>query len=180
MERRADDAGLLRPRIRDVRVDRSVAAQILEAVSGPVPSSGDPCRWPGSTASSRSTATPPTRCWPRAGGPVILAYCWSHVRRRFYEIAQGGNAPIAEAALQRINVLYNVEQMIRGHSRLSRGPLRAVATLGGLGSRAVELPDPLHARRRLVHAVDLSRGRRQHQHRDQAPGGRWHGLRRLP
>ena len=27
-------------------------------------------------------------------GPVTLAYCWSHVRRRFYEIAQGGNAPI--------------------------------------------------------------------------------------
>ena len=35
----------------------------------------------------------------RAGGPVTLAYCWSHVRRRFYEIAQGGNAPIAEAGL---------------------------------------------------------------------------------
>ena len=43
-----------------------------------------------------------------------LAYCWSHVRRRFYEIAQGGNAPIAEAALQRINALYHVEAMIRG------------------------------------------------------------------
>ena len=26
----------------------------------------------------------------RDGGPVTLAYCWSHVRRRFYEIAQGG------------------------------------------------------------------------------------------
>ena len=36
----------------------------------------------------------------RAGGPVTLAYCWSHVRRRFYEIAQGGNAPIAEEALR--------------------------------------------------------------------------------
>ena len=35
----------------------------------------------------------------RAGGPVTLAYCWSHVRRRFYEIAQGGNAPIADEAL---------------------------------------------------------------------------------
>jgi hypothetical protein len=50
----------------------------------------------------------------RAGGPVTLAYCWSHVRRRFYEIAQGGNAPIAEEALERIAALYRIESTIRG------------------------------------------------------------------
>ena len=60
----------------------------------------------------------------RAGGPVTLAYCWSHVRRRFYEIAQGGNAPIAEAALQRINALYHVEAMIRGHAPEQRQAVR--------------------------------------------------------
>jgi hypothetical protein len=60
----------------------------------------------------------------RAGGPVRLAYCWSHVRRRFYEIAQGGNAPIAEAALQRINVLYHVEAMIRGLAPEQRQAVR--------------------------------------------------------
>src|SRR5918996_938721 len=60
----------------------------------------------------------------RAGGPVTLAYCWSHVRRRFYEISQGGNAPIAEAALQRINALYHVEAMIRGHAPEQRRIVR--------------------------------------------------------
>jgi transposase len=60
----------------------------------------------------------------REGGPVTLAYCWSHVRRRFYEIAQGGNAPIAEAALQRINALYHVEAMIRGHAPEQRRSVR--------------------------------------------------------
>jgi transposase len=60
----------------------------------------------------------------RAGGPVTLAYCWSHVRRRFYEIAQGGNAPIAEAALQRINALYHVEAMIRGQAPEPRQAVR--------------------------------------------------------
>jgi transposase len=60
----------------------------------------------------------------RAGGPVTLAYCWSHVRRRFYEIAQGGNAPIAETALQRINALYHVEAMIRGHAPEQRRIVR--------------------------------------------------------
>ena len=60
----------------------------------------------------------------RAGGPVTLAYCWSHVRRRFYEIAQGGNAPIAEEALQRINVLYQVEAVIRGQAPQQRQAIR--------------------------------------------------------
>ena len=60
----------------------------------------------------------------REGGPVTLAYCWSHVRRRFYEIAQGGNAPIAEEALQRINALYHVEAMIRGHAPEQRRIVR--------------------------------------------------------
>jgi transposase len=60
----------------------------------------------------------------RAGGPVTLAYCWAHVRRRFHEIAQGGNAPIAEEALQRIAALYRIEGTIRGlepkHRRAAR------------------------------------------------------------
>jgi hypothetical protein len=29
------------------------------------------------------------------GGPVVLAYCWAHLRRYFYEIAAKGPAPEA-------------------------------------------------------------------------------------
>jgi transposase len=43
-----------------------------------------------------------------------LAYCWSHCRRRFYDIAEGGHAPIAEEALRRIAALYAVEAELRG------------------------------------------------------------------
>jgi transposase len=39
-----------------------------------------------------------------------------HVRRRFYEIAQGGDAPIAEEALARIAALYRIEAVIRGEA----------------------------------------------------------------
>jgi transposase len=60
----------------------------------------------------------------RAGGPVTLAYCWAHVRRRFYEIVQGGNAPIAEEALQRIATLYRIESTIRGHAAEQRRTVR--------------------------------------------------------
>jgi transposase len=47
-------------------------------------------------------------------GDVRLAFCWSHVRRRFYELAAAGPAPIASEALQRIGELYAVEADIRG------------------------------------------------------------------
>jgi transposase len=60
----------------------------------------------------------------RGGGLVTLAYCWSHVRRRFYEIAQGGNAPIAEQALARIAALYRIEAVIRGLAPEQRRTVR--------------------------------------------------------
>ena len=50
----------------------------------------------------------------RPGGPVTIAYCWSHLRRQFYEVYVGGHAPIATEALARIRLLYDVEADIRG------------------------------------------------------------------
>lgn len=56
--------------------------------------------------------------------PVILAFCWSHWRRRFYEIAKGGSARIAEEALRRIAEIYRIESRIRGKSAAERRALR--------------------------------------------------------
>ena len=53
-------------------------------------------------------------------GEVQLAFCWSHVRRPFYELAQGGLAPIASEALRRIAALYRIEDEIRGRSAEER------------------------------------------------------------
>ena len=50
----------------------------------------------------------------RAGGPVTLAFCWSHLRRKFYELYVGRNQPIATEALARIKQLYDIEAKIRG------------------------------------------------------------------
>ncbi len=47
-------------------------------------------------------------------GDVRLAFCWSHVRRKFYELAQNNPAPIASEALVRIAALYRIEDDIRG------------------------------------------------------------------
>jgi transposase len=59
-------------------------------------------------------------------GDVRLAFCWSHVRRGFYELAVSGPAPIASEALQRIAGLYAVEKDIRGRSPEERRAVRSL------------------------------------------------------
>ena len=60
-----------------------------------------------------------------AGGhQVTLAFCWAHVRRRFYELAAAGAAPIASEALTRIAELYRIESDIRGMSAAERCRIR--------------------------------------------------------
>src|SRR5271168_2362 len=59
---------------------------------------------------------------------ISLAFCWSHVRRRFYELAQSGPAPIASEALVRIAALYRIEDDIRGRSAEERLAVRQERT----------------------------------------------------
>lgn len=55
---------------------------------------------------------------------VRLAFCWAHARRRFYELAQSGPAPIASEALARIAELYRIEDEIRGRAADERRAVR--------------------------------------------------------
>jgi transposase len=57
-------------------------------------------------------------------GAVQLAFCWSHVRRPFYELSQSGPAPIAAEALSRIAALYRIEAEIRGRPADERRAVR--------------------------------------------------------
>ena len=59
-----------------------------------------------------------------ARGDVELAFCWSHVRRRFYELAAAGAAPIASEALAGIARLYGIEKDIRGRGAGERREVR--------------------------------------------------------
>jgi transposase len=66
----------------------------------------------------------------RARGPddvtrVLEAACWAHVRRKFFDLAAAGPAPIAEEALARIAELYAVEARIRGAPADERRRVRA-------------------------------------------------------
>jgi transposase len=59
-----------------------------------------------------------------SGEAITLAFCWTHLRRRFFDIAKGGDAPIASEALERIAALYAIEKTIRGKSAEERRQVR--------------------------------------------------------
>ena len=58
------------------------------------------------------------------GKAITLAFCWSHLRRKFFDIAKDGNAPIASEALVRIAAIYAIEKTIRERSADERRAVR--------------------------------------------------------
>src|SRR6202051_4038605 len=58
------------------------------------------------------------------GGPVALAFCWAHVRRKFFEIQASTPAPTPAEALARIGALYAIERDIRGLPAPTRQAVR--------------------------------------------------------
>jgi transposase len=61
-----------------------------------------------------------------ARGDIVLAACWAHTRRKFYDVHQATGSPIADEALRRIAGLYALEATIRGRSADERRRVRAV------------------------------------------------------
>ena len=69
-----------------------------------------------STASSRTSRTDFNRLYDarRRPGPIIEAACWAHARRYFFDLARLAKAPIAIAAIERIDALFAIEREING------------------------------------------------------------------
>ncbi len=65
---------------------------------------------------------------------IQLAFCWSHVRRKLYELAD--KSPVATEVLRRIAMLYAIEDEVRGTSAEQRRAVRA--------ERACVVVDDLH------------------------------------
>lgn len=55
---------------------------------------------------------------------ITLAHCWAHARRKFFDLAKGGSAPIADEALRRIGRLYAIEAEIVGQNPAARLTVR--------------------------------------------------------
>lgn len=77
---------------------------------------------------------------------VSLAFCWAHVRRKFFELAD--TSPVATEVLRRIAQLYAIEDEVRGTSAEQRRQVR------GERSRVIidDLRQYLDARNRQVSA----------------------------
>ena len=70
-------------------------------------------------------------------GPARLkrSLCWSHARRKLFEMHVALNSPIAAEAVERIDALYDIEREIRGidpEARLRERQARAVPLLEAL------------------------------------------------
>ena len=74
---------------------------------------------------------------------VQLAFCRAHLRRRFYELAAAGPAPIASEALERIGQLYAVESEIRGRCAQERRDARWEKSWPILGALEIWLREKL-------------------------------------
>jgi len=60
----------------------------------------------------------------RPAGAVALAFCWAHVRRKFFDFHHATGSPIAAEALRRIAELYQIEALIRGRPPGERAGIR--------------------------------------------------------
>jgi transposase len=90
----------------------------------------------------------------RPRNDVRLAFCWAHVRRKFYELAD--KSPVAAEILRRIALLYAIENDVRGLSaderRLVRNE-RSRPIVDDLGSYLEECKRLLSAKSKLAEAI---------------------------
>ncbi len=89
------------------------AVDILQGFSGipQVPSRGlqvNPCRAADGYAGYNRLLD------RQKNGNIQLAYCWAHARRKLYDVAKAGTAPIAQEGLKQIAALYRIEAEIKG------------------------------------------------------------------
>lgn len=62
--------------------------------------------------------------YERPINPLLEAACWAHARRKLYDIHVATDSPIAREALERIAVLYQIEEQIRGRPPDERRAVR--------------------------------------------------------
>ena len=60
----------------------------------------------------------------RTDASVTLAFCWSHMRRHFYDQFMSDKSPLAAEVLARVRALYAIEAEIRGHPAEHRRAVR--------------------------------------------------------
>lgn len=60
----------------------------------------------------------------RIGEPLTLAYCWAHVRRKFWEELQSNKDKTAGKLIDMIGKLYGIEKNLKGQAHIVRQAIR--------------------------------------------------------
>ena len=81
--------------------------------------------------------------YERAKNPLIEAACWAHARRKFYDVHQATQSPLALEALHKIGELYGIEEQIRGQLPDLRKQVRQTHAGPKLGALHAWLHDTL-------------------------------------
>jgi transposase len=95
-------------------------------------------------------------------GTVILAFCWSHARRKFFDFFEATQSPIAAEALRRIAELYAIEDDIRGRTaeeRQTQRQLRAKPLVEALNAWLKQKLQEISRKSELAKAIRYALGR---------------------
>ena len=88
----------------------------------------------------------------RSSGPIVLANCWAHARRKLKEIFDASGSPIAEEGLKRIAEIYRIETDIRGlepEQRLAMRQQLSAPLVAAFGAWLKEKRSRISAKSRL-------------------------------
>lgn len=100
----------------------------------------------------------------RVGGPLQLAACWAHLRRKFYELHVSGVSHVASESVQRMADLWKVEEHIRGQNpedrRAARQELSAAIVADLWPFWETEL-SRISGKSKLAEAIRYARSRRE-------------------
>jgi len=90
------------------------------------------------------------------GGRIHEIACWAHVRRKFFDLYEATQSPIAKEALDRIGALYAIESEIRGKppdERRAARQARAGPLLAALHTWLLATVRPLSKKSELAGAI---------------------------
>jgi transposase len=99
----------------------------------------------------------------RAGGPLRLAACWAHLRRKFYELHVSGVSHVASETVERMAGLWAVEESIRGqdpHARRSARQEQSAAIVAELWPFWEKELARIPGKSKLAEAIRYARSRR--------------------
>src|ERR1700730_6597572 len=93
------------------------------------------------------------------GGPIRLAFCLAHARRKFVEVYKTTQSPFAHEVIERLQAVYAIEAEIRGspaEQRLAIRRARAAPLMEALKARLTSMLGQLFSQSPLAGAINYA------------------------